>query len=83
MSYQLITDGLVISQGPNVSAGLPTVFQLEVGDGDALLLILTSPTVNTLWIKVSGVWKLATTYIKVSGVWKQATPFIKVSGNWE
>lgn len=43
-----------------------------------------STPVNTqVWIKVSGVWKLATVHIKVAGVWKTATPFIKISGNWK
>lgn len=58
---------------------LPTSFELESGDASASLTLQT----NTLvWIKVSGVWKLATPYIKVAGVWKQATPYVKVSGTW-
>ena len=39
-------------------------------------------TINSFWIKVSGVWKKCTTWIKVSGVWKQATPNIKITDNW-
>jgi|NOAtaT_7_FD_contig_21_12297259_length_430_multi_5_in_0_out_0_2 hypothetical protein len=35
------------------------------------------------WVKVAGVWKLATAYIKISGVWKVTTPFVKVSGAWK
>lgn len=38
---------------------------------------------NRFWIKISGVWKQATTWLKVSGTWKQATPKIKVSGIWK
>jgi hypothetical protein len=38
---------------------------------------------NKMWVKVSGVWKEATTWIKVSGVWKTATPKIKDGGVWK
>jgi hypothetical protein len=42
------------------------------------------PSITTkVWIKISGVWKLATIYIKVVGVWKIATPNIKVAGVWK
>lgn len=41
-------------------------------------------TGNTFWIKVSGVWKQATTYVKVSGIWKVVTkPYLKVGGIWK
>jgi len=82
MPYQLITDGSVITQGPNLNTSLPTSFSLYGRDGDAL--IFGSPSVQTqIWINVSGVWKQATAYIKVSGVWKLVTPYIKVSGTWK
>jgi len=35
------------------------------------------------WIRVSGVWKLATAYVRVAGVWQQVAPFIRVSGVWK
>jgi len=42
------------------------------------------PVVSSqFYIKVAGVWKLATVYIKVAGVWKVATPYIKVTGTWK
>jgi hypothetical protein len=50
----------------------------------SLLLAGGAPPVSSkIYIKVAGVWKLATVYIKVAGVWKVATPFIKVSGTWK
>lgn len=54
----------------------------------SLLTLLTPqgaapPPVTKIWIKVGGVWKLATPHIKVAGVWKQATPKIKASGTWK
>lgn len=41
------------------------------------------PAGSKFYIKIAGVWKLATVYIKVAGTWKVATPFIKVSGTWK
>ena len=35
------------------------------------------------WIRVSGVWKLATAYVRVAGVWQQVAPLIRVSGVWK
>lgn len=35
-----------------------------------------------LWVKVGGVWKLATVWVRVGGAWKQATPYAKVGGVW-
>jgi hypothetical protein len=53
----------------------------------SLLTLLTPQgapsTATKVWIKVAGVWKLATPHIKVAGIWKQATPKIKVSGTWK
>ena len=43
----------------------------------------STPLTTKTWIKVAGVWKLATVYIKVAGVWKTATPNIKVAGVWK
>jgi hypothetical protein len=83
MSYQLITDGFVISQGPNILSGLPTTFELESGDGDSTIQVYVSPVNSIMWIKISGVWKQTTPFIKVSGVWKQATPYIKNGGIWK
>jgi hypothetical protein len=46
--------------------------------------IIASPaTTNTMWLKVSGVWKPTTVWIKVAGVWKTATPKINVGGVWK
>jgi hypothetical protein len=57
--------------------------QIELG---ILPIVAPAPPpsgATKFWIKVSGVWKEATTYIKIAGVWKTATPAIKVSGTWE
>jgi hypothetical protein len=51
-----------------------------------LTLISSSgaPPVGTqAFIKVSGVWELATVFIKVSGTWQPAQPFWKSGGNWQ
>lgn len=36
-----------------------------------------------VWLKISGVWKLAVPYINVAGVWKLAVPYIKSGGVWK
>lgn len=46
---------------------------------------ITAPTTaaKKFWIKVSGVWKEATTYVKVGGVWKLVnTVYLKVNNIW-
>jgi hypothetical protein len=56
--------------------------QIELG----LLPIVAPPPPSggsKLWIKVSGVWKDATTHINVAGTWKVATVFFKDSGTWK
>lgn len=40
------------------------------------------PSGTQAFIKVSGVWELATVFIKVSGTWQPAQPFWKDSGVW-
>lgn len=35
------------------------------------------------YVKVSGVWKLATVFVKVGGAWKSANPSPKVGGAWK
>lgn len=70
-----VSDETVVSK--NITA-LPTNFFFQL-----LEYIQIPLSVGTIvWIKVSGVWRQATSFIKVSGTWKQATPFIKVSGTW-
>jgi len=53
----------------------------------SLLLFYKTPAgpsgASKLWIRVSGVWKEATTHIKVAGTWKVTTVFIKDSGTWK
>lgn len=49
--------------------------------GDLIPAVVVA--VTKLWIKVSGVWREATTWINVSGTWKQATVFFKDSGTWK
>jgi hypothetical protein len=52
-----------------------------------LLTILSNqgpaPAQNYFWVKVNGVWKVATSWIKISGVWKQMSPKLKVAGVWK
>lgn len=38
---------------------------------------------TTVWIKISGNWRVATPWVKVAGVWKTSTPYIKISGTWK
>lgn len=80
MSYQLITDGSVITQGARLTTALPGTFSLEAGDGTALIFLAVGTTV---WIKVAGVWKPATVWLNVGGTWKITTPYIKVGGVWK
>jgi hypothetical protein len=48
-----------------------------------LLSLSGAPPVGTqAFIKVSGVWELATVFIKVSGTWQPAQPFWKDAGLW-
>lgn len=42
-----------------------------------------SPVGTIAYIKVSGVWQIATPYIKVGGTWQLAQPSIKVGGTWQ
>lgn len=51
--------------------------QIELG-----LLPLEAPK-NKIWIKILGIWKLATLWINVLGTWKIGKPFVKVEGNWK
>lgn len=46
-------------------------------------IVPTAAQQSVFWIKVGGVWKVATPWIKVAGVWKTSTPFIRVGGNWK
>lgn len=41
-----------------------------------------APVGTIAYIKVSGVWQLATPYIKVGGAWQLAQPYIKAAGAW-
>lgn len=52
---------------------------IEIGQ----IPIVAPSTGTIIWLKVSGIWKQATTWIKVSGVWKQTTPYIKIGGTWK
>jgi hypothetical protein len=48
-----------------------------------LLPLEAPPPAGTLaYIKVAGVWELATVFIKVSGTWQPAQPFWKDGGVW-
>lgn len=73
-----VSDETVISK--NVTA-LPTTFIFQLLEYIQIPLINVSGTI--IWIKVSGVWKQATSFIKVGGVWKQAIPFTKNNGIWK
>ena len=41
-----------------------------------------APVGTVAYIKVSGVWQVATPYIKVGGAWQLAQPYIKDAGVW-
>lgn len=41
-----------------------------------------SPSNETMWIKVNGVWERAIPYVKHNGVWQVAKPYLKSSGVW-
>lgn len=38
---------------------------------------------NSVYIKVSGVWKEGTPYVNVNGVWKEGTLYTNVLGTWK
>lgn len=43
-------------------------------------------TVRTLagvWIRVSGVWRLAVPYVRRNGVWEPAVPYVRTAGVWK
>ena len=49
-----------------------------------LLSNQTAPAVTTkAWIRVAGVWRLATVWVKVAGTWKVARPLVKIGGVWK
>ena len=37
---------------------------------------------NSLWIKVSGLWRECNTFVKVSGEWVLVYPKVKKRGQW-
>lgn len=53
--------------------------------GQVPIVAIAPPPISgtTVYLKVSGVWKVATVYLKVAGVWKLATTFIKDGGVWK
>jgi hypothetical protein len=36
-----------------------------------------------VWVRVSGVWKIAVPYIRSGGVWKMAIPYVRSGGVWK
>lgn len=36
-----------------------------------------------VWVRVSGVWKIAVPYIRSGGVWKMAIPYVRSGGSWK
>lgn len=38
---------------------------------------------NTMWVKVSGVWKQGTLFVRTGGIWKTGEPKVKDSGIWK
>lgn len=36
-----------------------------------------------MWVRVSGVWKIAVPYVRSGGVWKMAIPYVRSGGTWK
>jgi hypothetical protein len=80
MSYQLTTDGDVISQRQGLDSGLITNFQFKALDADISYNSeneINAWNGNTLsWNKNSGIWKSSNTYTKI-GDQKQTELYIR------
>ena len=80
MSFQLITDGLRITQGPNLTTALPSTFPLDAADGAANIYnqnYVPGWKKETLgWVKQGGVWKPEDSFMKESGIQKRTQLYI-------
>lgn len=80
MSFQLITDGLRITQGPNLTTALPSTFPLDAADGSANIYnqnYVPGWKKETLgWVKQGGVWKPEDSFMRQSGIQKRTQLYI-------
>lgn len=80
MSYQLITDGLRITQGPNLTTALPSTFLLDAADGAANIFnqnYVAGWKKETLgWVRQEGTWKPGATFMRESDVQKRTQLYI-------
>jgi hypothetical protein len=67
--------------GARLVSALASTVRQQAGAGWAQLA-QAAAAANKQWVRVSGVWKEATTWIRVGGVWKTATPKFNDGGTW-
>jgi len=70
-----------ITQGPNLTVGLPTTFIFQLAENSIQYRLVTA--LRNEWFKIAGIWKQGYRFYKVAGVWNPSIIWVKIGGVWK